>query len=52
MKGQPAPNEHPKVALVRTDLAFYLIDQDPGIIGAISGKFPAFKYLPTYFNEL
>jgi len=29
------PNEHPKMALVRTDLAFYLIDETPDIIGAM-----------------
>ena len=31
------PNEHPKMALVRTDLAFYLIDETPDIIGAMPG---------------
>ena len=31
------PNEHPKMALVRTDLTFYLIDETPDIIGAMPG---------------
>jgi hypothetical protein len=33
------PNEHPKMALVRTDLTFYLIDETPDIIGAMPGRF-------------
>lgn len=32
---QQAGKEHPNILLVKTDLAFYMIDQDPDIVGSM-----------------